>query len=260
MSEVPREMSTRPTIALVPGSFSTTAAYDKVIEQLSKHGYPILRIELKSVGGTIPATSLDDAAHIGSVLTPLVEEGKEVVVVMHSYGGIPGTDGTKGLAKVDQTAAGKKGGVIALVYVAALLVKQGASLATTRGETGPLPDWVTFDGAFMSMDTAIAARETLSDLPPEEAGKWAHIFEKHSAASFGTELEYPAYRYIPSWYILTENDKIVDPELQQRMVDRAREENGTPIKVVKLQAGHAPIISQPEKVVDVIREAAGEDF
>lgn len=251
-------MSVKPTIALVPGSFSTTAAYDKLIEQLSKHGYPILRIGLKSVGGIVPATSLDDAAHIQSTLLPLVENGKEIVVIMHSYGGIPGTDGTKGLAKVDQTAAGKTGGVIALVYVAALMIQQGASLASTRGESGPLPDWVTFDGTFMSLDNKIAVRDTLSDLPEEEAEKWAHIFGKHSAASFGTELQYPAYQYIPSWYIMTENDKIVEPELQQRMVDRAKEDNDTPIKVVKLASGHAPIISQTEKVVEVIREAAGE--
>ena len=245
---------------MVPGSFSTTAAYDKLIEQLSKHDYPVLRIELKSVGGTVPATSIDDAAHINSTLAPLVEEGKDIVVIMHSYGGIPGTDGTKGLAKVDQAAAGKKGGVIGLVYIAALMIQQGASLASTRGETGPLPEWVTFDGAFMSLDSNVAVRETLSDLPQEEAEKWAHIFEKHSAASFGTELEYPAYKYIPSWYILAENDKIVEPELQQRMVDRAREDNSNPITLVKLNSGHAPIISQTEKVVDVIRAAAGEKF
>lgn len=251
-------MSANPIIALVPGSFSTTAAYEKVIEQLSKHGYPILRIELKSVGGLTPATSIDDAAHIYSIIAPLVEEGKEIVVVMHSYGGIPGTDGTKGLAKVDQAAAGKKGGVIGLVYIAALMVKQGASLGSARGETGPLPDWVSFDGGFMSLDNIVAARETLSDLPQEEAEKWAHIFQKHSAASFGTELEYPAYKYIPSWYILAENDKIVEPEFQQKMVDTAREDNNTPITLVKLQSGHAPTISQTEKVVDVIREAAGE--
>jgi pimeloyl-ACP methyl ester carboxylesterase len=253
-------MSVKPTIALVPGSFSTTAAYDKLIEQLSEHGYPTLRIELKSVGGTVPATSHDDAAHIHSTLSPLVEEGKEIVVIMHSYGGVPGTDGTKGLAKVDQSATGKSGGVIALVYIAALMIRQGASLAETRGETGSLPDWVTFDGAFMSLDSKVAVRETLSDMPGEEADKWAHIFEKHSAASFGTELQYAAYKYIPSWYILAENDKIVEPELQQRMVDRAREDNDTPIKLVKLTSGHAPIISQTEKVVDVIREAAGEQI
>jgi pimeloyl-ACP methyl ester carboxylesterase len=251
-------MSVKPTIALVPGSFSTTAAYDKLIEQLSEHGYPIMRIELKSVGGPVSATSLDDAADINYILTPPVEEGKDIVVVMHSYGGIPGTDGTKGLAKVDQEAAGKKGGVIGLVYIAALLVKQGASLGSTRGDTRPLPDWVTFEGEFMNLDPIMAAREAFSDLPQEEAEKWAHVFRKHSAASFGSELQYPAYRYIPSTYILAENDIIVDPDEQQRMVDVAREDNETPIKLVKLQSGHVPIVSQTEKVVDAIREAAGE--
>jgi len=42
------------------------------------------------------------------------------------------------------------------------------------------------------------------------------------------------------------------------MVDVAREDNETPIKLVKLQSGHAPIVSQTEKVVDAIRQAAGE--
>ena len=250
-------MCAKPTIAFVPGSFVTTGGYDLVIEQLSKLDYPTVRIELKSVGGTTLATSIDDAAHINSVLAPLVARGKEVVVVMHSYGGIPGTDGTKSLAKVDQQAAGKEGGIIGLVYIAAFMIQQGASATSTRGDPGPMPDWLSFEAGFMSLDSIKAARETFSDLPPDEAEKWAHIFRKHSAPSFGSNLEYPAYQYIPSWYILAENDKIVEPELQQKMVDKARENNNTPIELVKLQSGHAPIVSQAAKVVEVIVAAAG---
>lgn len=251
-------MSPKPTIVLVPGSFSTSAPYGKLVEQLSQHNYPVLRIELKSVGGPVSATSIDDAAHINSVLKPLVEEDKDIVVVMHSYGGIPGTDSTKGLAKVDQEAAGRKGGVIGLVYITALLVKQGASLVSTRGDTGRLPDWITFEGEFMKVDLNTIARETFSDLPQDEAEKWAHVFSKHSAASFGTELQYPAYRYIPSTYILAENDKILPPVEQQAMVDAARQNNHTPMKLVKLQSGHAPAVSQTVRVAEIIREAAGE--
>ena len=253
-------MSIKPTIALIPGSFSTIRVYERVIEQLTKHNFPVFGIELKSVGGLNAATSTDDAAHINSILAPLVEEGKQIVVVMHSYGGIPGTDGTKDLAKVDQQARGKEGGVIGLVYIAALMVQQGASLSSTRGDLGPLPDWVTVDGEFMSMDKVKAARETFSDLPEDEAGEWANVFQSHAMSSFGTELVYPAYRFNPSWYILTEGDKIVGPEEQQNMVDKARENNSNPIKIVKLQSSHGPIVSQPEKVVDVIRQAAGEQI
>lgn len=82
-----------------------------------------------------PATVADDAKHIRQrYLTQLVTEGKEVIVVMHSYSGIPGTESIKGFARKDLAAQGRKGGVVGLVYITAFLVAAGGSVASILGE------------------------------------------------------------------------------------------------------------------------------
>jgi hypothetical protein len=82
----------------------------------------------------VPPTMQDDAASIKSVISGVVDSGKEVVVVMHSYGGYPGTEATEGLGKVDRQKQGKQGGVVALVYVAAWMPAVGKSIFTLQGE------------------------------------------------------------------------------------------------------------------------------
>jgi hypothetical protein len=75
----------------------------------------------------------------------IADEGKDIVLVMHSYGGIPATESAHGLAKKDREAAGKKGGIVALLYVAALLVQPVMSLGSTLGAGYGIPDYVKVD-------------------------------------------------------------------------------------------------------------------
>jgi pimeloyl-ACP methyl ester carboxylesterase len=70
----------------------------------------------------------DDAAAIRRVTSKLAFEGRQIVLVMHSYGGIRGTESAKGLARKIRQAEGKPGGIIALVYLCAYLVKEGMSV------------------------------------------------------------------------------------------------------------------------------------
>ena len=72
-----------------------------------------------------PPSMFDDAAHIKAVLTSLVEEEKEVVLAGHSYGGTPMSEAIKGLSKVERARLGKKGGVVRVGYVAALVPAVG---------------------------------------------------------------------------------------------------------------------------------------
>ena len=121
--------STKPTIVLVPGSFCSAAVqWDPVIDKLHHAGYETLALELPTVGppSTTPAKGMvDDAAHIHGVVEALANDGKEALVVMSSYGGIPGTQSVKGLSRKERRDHGKEGGVKGLVYVSALLISEG---------------------------------------------------------------------------------------------------------------------------------------
>src|SRR5204863_10187278 len=121
----------KPSVVIAPGSFSSSALYKDLLDRLEAHGYEAIYVHLPSTRHRTdipPPTMEDDAKHIQSVTTPLVEEGKDVVLVMHSYGGIPGTESARGLAKADRQASGKKGGISSLVYVTALLTRVGECL------------------------------------------------------------------------------------------------------------------------------------
>lgn len=126
----------KPSILLVPGSFSLPSLYDNVVNAVAEKGYEIHALHHPSVGlapgvareGT-PATMYDDAAHIATEIEKLADEGKDVVLVAHSYGGVPTTESTKGLGKKERLAQGKVGGVVRLAYLSSLVPEVGMPAA-----------------------------------------------------------------------------------------------------------------------------------
>ena len=122
-------MAPKPTIVLVPGSFCSAALlWDQVVDKLHDAGYTTIAVELQTVGpvSTAPAKTLaDDAAHIHGVVEALANEGKDVILAMASYGGIPGTQAVKNLIRKERQSQGKEGGIVGLVYLSALLINEG---------------------------------------------------------------------------------------------------------------------------------------
>ena len=139
----------KPVFVLVPGSFATPVWYETVTPFLTKSGYEWVNAPLPSSNSEgkfeVPRTMQDDAAAIKAVISSVVDSGKEVVLVMHSYGGFPGTEATEGLGKADLQKQGKEGGVVALVYVAAWMPPVGKSIFTLQGEPEMLKNAVSIN-------------------------------------------------------------------------------------------------------------------
>lgn len=109
---------TKPSIIIVPGSFSPSTYHTTIVDQLKSHSYEAVALDYPSIGHRDPrpaATIEEDAAYIRNVTSKLADGGKDVILVSHSYGGIPATESTKGLSKEERKAAGKQGGVRNLV-------------------------------------------------------------------------------------------------------------------------------------------------
>jgi len=134
--------SEKPTLVFIPGAWHTPEYFEGVISQLKAHGYPVRALRMPSVGGDDTSTMADDAAYIQKTTSALAAEGKEIILVMHSYGGIPGTQSAKGLLQKERAAEGQRGGIIGLVYLAAFLLPAGQSLASFLGS---MPDWVKYN-------------------------------------------------------------------------------------------------------------------
>jgi hypothetical protein len=91
---------------------------------------PSSRSDTAQRGRRTAITSTDeDTALVHSTVSKLVEAGRDVVVVVHSYGGIPGSDAMKGLARDERSGKGLRGGEVALVYICAWMLQQGKCVA-----------------------------------------------------------------------------------------------------------------------------------
>lgn len=134
----------KPTIVLVPGAWHTPVIYAGVINSLSAHKYPTVGLPLPSAGATPPnADFVEDVTAIKNCLTKLVVlEEKEVVLVVHSYTGMPGAEAPKGLGKKERQEKGLKGGVLRVVFIMAFAMPEGFQ-PTANG--AQMPEWMKLD-------------------------------------------------------------------------------------------------------------------
>ena len=137
------EMS-KATFVLVPGAWHGPEIYSPVMGKLNEHGYPTIALALPSNGADPPHQSFDeDVKAIRNTLTRLVDtENKEVILVLHSYAGVPGAEATKDVGKEERHAKGLEGGVARLVFISAFKMSEGFA---PPDEGGTMPEWMKFD-------------------------------------------------------------------------------------------------------------------
>jgi len=135
------EQQTLPTILLVQGSFQIPQVYEKLVKGLKDQGFPTIHPRLPSCSDVdapdFPQVSLiDDVLAVRSELIRQIEyEEKTVVVVMHSYGGLVGSEAvTEELSYAKRQSQGLVGGVIHLFYYGAFLLDKGQSVLSAFGE------------------------------------------------------------------------------------------------------------------------------
>lgn len=137
----------KPTVLIVPGGFTLPGLYNDVVAHVSSEGHPIQALHLPSIGykTAVPGTMQDDAAYIASEISRHADAGKDVVLVAHSYGGIPATESTKGLSKVERQRQGKSGGLVRLAYISCLILPVGESDASVIMPDNMLPRTAPFE-------------------------------------------------------------------------------------------------------------------
>ena len=129
-------------VVLVQGSFQTPLVYEKLFLALSSRGYVVNHPELPSCTNPddplFPTrTLIDDATAVQEVVRGSVEQhGKIVILAMHSYGGLVGSEAIpEELSYSYRKAQGLAGGVIHLFYYCAFLLQEGQSVLSAFGES-----------------------------------------------------------------------------------------------------------------------------
>lgn len=134
----------KPTIVFVPGLWHSPEPFEKTRALLGEKNYPTAAVSNPSRGAQAGNKSLtDDADNLRAKLERLADEGREIVLVLHSYGGIVGGCGVEGVEFAERAKQGKRGGVVMLVYMCALTGVKGVSMMEIMG--GELMPWIGAD-------------------------------------------------------------------------------------------------------------------
>ena len=161
-----------------------------------------------------------------------------IVLVGHSWGGVV------------ITAAGNDPKVKALVYITAFAPDENETIGelTKHYPTGIQQHLEILDGYVWITKEGI--RKHLAADLPEKKKEYIHYTQTPPAALlYGEKMGNPAWKEKPSWYIVAKNDQAINPELQRIMAKKID------AKTTEIETGHVPIISKPEEVLKVIREA-----
>lgn len=127
----------KPTILFIHGAWHTPVHYRVFLDLLQAKGYDVVAPELPSnhfakfEGDAANDPSEADVQYFAGLARELADQGKEIVCVMHSYGGAVGTEAMVGLGLETRKKQGLEGGVKRLVYICAFMVEKGKSLEDT---------------------------------------------------------------------------------------------------------------------------------
>jgi pimeloyl-ACP methyl ester carboxylesterase len=225
-------MGDKANVVLVHGAWADGSSWSKVIPLLQKQGINV-------VGAQLPLTSLDDDVRVTKAL--LATQPEPVVLVGHSYGGV-----------VISNAAMDAPNVKGLVFVAAFGLDEGESVEAL-GKQGPPPPGAAQvrpdDRGFLWIDRDGFAAAFAGDVDPIEARMMAAVQAPTSVQCFGARSGPPAWKRLPSWYLVATNDRMIPPEAEKMMGQRM----GATVRSVP--ASHAVMVSHPKEVSDLIVQA-----
>ena len=217
-------------IVLVHGAFADGSGWKGVSDILVAAGYKV------SVAQHPNSSLGDDVAATRSVLD--LQDGP-AVLVGHSYGGTIITE------------AGSHPRVATLVYVAAYAPEAGEDPKALRASRPPVTTNVLPVGdGFIIRQPASFAADFAADLPHDLSRFMAYAQVPTSIAALSSPVKSAAWRTKPSWYIVASDDRIINPDLQRDMANRAGS------KTTEIKGSHAVFIAQPAAVARIIVEAS----
>lgn len=223
--------SKKTAVVVVHGAWADGSSWEPVIRRLQNDGFNVLAAPL-------PLTSLgEDAAALRRTIARI--EGP-VIVAGHAYAGA-----------VVGTADDER--VKALVFVAALAPDEGESVADVfyREASHPKAPKLAPDAdGFIWMPEDSFSEAFAQNATPEQIALCRAVQRPISVKSIQERVAEPAWKSKPSWYLLSEEDRMISPRTQRFMAERMK------ATIRSYAVDHAPLLTAPDRVAEIIREAA----
>lgn len=244
------------TIVFVPGAWHSPTAFKKVGHHLEVSGYTTQYVTLPSVGAYPPLKDFNpDVEAVRNAIKAEVDKDRDVVLVVHSYGGLPGCEAVKNLDKMSREKLGKKGGVIHIFFLCSFVIPEGQSLHSAFGSQD-LPWWEVSSDKLLV--TPITPENIFyNDLDEADVETMVGGLQTHSYQTFHSEVTYAAWKEVPSTYCYCTKDQAIPLDIQKMMVESTAK--GTGMVTTTLDAGHSPFVNFPQETADAIRRAAGAE-
>jgi pimeloyl-ACP methyl ester carboxylesterase len=226
-------MSAQPNIVLVHGAWADGSSWDAVTRRLQADGYHVTAPQF-------PMTDL--AADVARLREVLAAQNGPTIVAGHSYGGqimtALGTDAPN---------------VAGLVYIAAFGIDEGESLGALLAQgpvTPALVHMITDKQGFTWLTEDDFVNHFAADVEPVQAKAMHAVQQALAASAFGTQMGVPAWKSLPSWYLVATNDEAIPPDAERQFASRMG------AVTIEIPASHVAMVSHPDDVTQLIRNAA----
>jgi pimeloyl-ACP methyl ester carboxylesterase len=226
-------MNGRPNIVLVHGAWADGSCWSGVIERLQADGFRVTAPQF-------PLTSLaDDVARLRQVLD--IQDGP-TAVVGHSYGG-----------QIMTALGGDAQNVAALVYIAAFGLDEGESLGQllSQGPVTPaLAHLFTDARGFAWLSEEDFVEHFAGDVDSTRAHVLYAVQQPLASSAFTDVMGVPAWKSLPSWYVVAQNDEAIPPDVERQFAARMG------ATTTEIPSSHVAMVSHATEVAQVIATAA----
>jgi len=226
-------MNTKANIVLVHGAWADGSSWSGVIERLQADGYHVIAPQF-------PLTALaDDVARLRQALD--IQDGP-AIVAGHSYGG-----------QVMTALGAEAPNVAGLVYIAAFGLDQGESLGAllSQGPATPaLAHLLTDLQGFGWLAEDDFVNHFAADVDPARARVMYAVQQPLAMSAFGDVMGVPAWKTLPSWYLVAADDEALPPAAERQFAQRMG------ATTIEIPSSHVAMVSHPDEVAQLIETAA----
>lgn len=219
-------------VVLVHGGFVDGSGWEGVYQALRRDGLTVSIVQN-------PTISLAD--DVLATRRVLAAQDGPVILVGHSYGGVVITE------------AGNDPKVVGLVYIAAFAPDKGESVSSLIKDPppgAPVPPILPPQDGYLFLDKEKFRASFAADVDAERAAFMADAQVPWGVEALAGTISAPAWRSKASWYLVATDDRMIPPQAQRLMSQRAG------ATVVEVAGSHAIYVSQPAAVARLIAEAS----